>query len=206
MIITAIEPRRKGLSAVYIDGEFALKIDTQTLIENRIDVGMDIDDDTLHDVLKKAELKRAKEKALWLISYRDHSKKELKEKILRTTSGEAAQKAIDRMEELGLVDDEKFARRYAEQLLYSKHISPSGCVRKLIEKGIDRDLARDIVDDYDVDMCENIRAIIDKKYARYLCDEKGKRRAVSGLVRLGYSYSDINSVLREYDIPDTDDY
>ncbi len=31
MRITAIEPRRKGLSAVYIDGEFAMKLDTQTL-------------------------------------------------------------------------------------------------------------------------------------------------------------------------------
>ncbi len=28
MRITAIEPRRKGLSAVYIDGEFAMKLDT----------------------------------------------------------------------------------------------------------------------------------------------------------------------------------
>ena len=45
MRITAIEPRRKGLSAVYIDGEFAMKLDTQTLLENRADVGREISDE-----------------------------------------------------------------------------------------------------------------------------------------------------------------
>ena len=32
MKITDIRPRRKGLSAVYIDGEYALSLDTQTLL------------------------------------------------------------------------------------------------------------------------------------------------------------------------------
>ena len=38
MRITAIEPRRKGLSAVYIDGEFAMKLDTQTLLDEYIKI------------------------------------------------------------------------------------------------------------------------------------------------------------------------
>ncbi len=36
MLVTAVEERRKNLSAVYIDGELALKLDTETLIANRI--------------------------------------------------------------------------------------------------------------------------------------------------------------------------
>ncbi len=89
MRITAIEPRRKGLSAVYIDGEFAMKLDTQTLLENRADVGREISDEELKKLIELSNERRAKEKALWLISYRSHSKKELKEKIRRTCDGGA---------------------------------------------------------------------------------------------------------------------
>ena len=44
--------------------------------------------------------------------------------------------------------------------------------------------------------------IIMKKYLRGLGEEKGRRRAVNGLVRLGYRYEDIkreiSAVLEEY--------
>lgn len=198
MKITAIEPKKKGLSALYIDGEFALKLDTETLLSHRIDVGNEIDDEKLKEVIDSSNTKRAKDKAMWLISYRDYSKKELIEKVAKDSSLESARKAVKRLEELGLVNDERYALRYAHDLLNLKRLSKSGAVRKLIEKGIDRDLAKDTVDSIDIDMSENIRAIINKKYAKNLNDEKGKRRCVSGLLRLGYSYSDIKSVLNEF--------
>ncbi len=198
MKITAIEPKRKGLSALYIDGEFALKLDTETLLSHRIDVGNEIDDEKLKKVIESSNTKRAKDKAMWLISYRDYSKKELIEKVAKDSSFESAQKAVERLIELGLVNDQRYASRYAHDLLHLKRLSKSGAVRKLIEKGIERDLAKDTVDSIDVDMSENIRAIIDKKYAKNLHEEKGKRRCINGLLRLGYSYSDIKSVMNEY--------
>ncbi|MBQ2971607.1 MAG: RecX family transcriptional regulator [Ruminococcus sp.] len=198
MKITAIEPKKKGLSALYIDGEFALKIDTETVLSYRIDVGDEIDDEKLKEVIDASNIKRAKDKAMWLISYRDHSKKELIDKVAKDSSYEAATKAVERLQELGLINDERYAKRYATDLLSLKHLSKSAAVRKLCDKGIDRDLARDTVDELDVDIYENIRAVINKKYSKNLFDEKGRRRCVNGLVRLGYSYSDIKAVLSEY--------
>lgn len=197
MTITAIEPRRKGLSALYIDGEFAMKLDTQTLIENRFDVGRDIDDDELHEIIALSNERRAKEKALWLISYRDHSKKELADKVRRTCDEESAQKAVDRLEELGLVNDENFARRYAEQLIFSKHMSKRGAIYELSRKGIEKELAEKILDNIEVDESEEIRAVLEKKY-RNLNDEKTKRRAVSALQRLGYSWDSIRHAMEDY--------
>ena len=60
MQITAIEPRRKGLSAVYIDGEFAMKLDTQTLLENRADVGREISDEELKKLIAMSAGRRKK--------------------------------------------------------------------------------------------------------------------------------------------------
>ena len=202
MKITEIKPRRKGLSALYLDGEFAVSLDTKTLIENRFDVGREIDDDDLHEIIKLSNERRAKDKALWLISYRDHSKKELEQKISRTSDKDSAQKAVERMEELGLVNDERYARRYAEQLLNSKHMSKHRITFELIQKGIERETAEMIVEELESDPREHIRIVIEKKY-RNLSDEKQKRRAAAALQRLGYRWDDISYVLSEYDEDDT---
>ena len=197
MTITNVVPKRKGLSALYIDGEFAVKIDTETFLISKFSVGSQIDDEQLKELIESSNTKRAKEKALWLISYRDHSKKELEEKVRNSCDRDSAKKAVERLEELGLVNDEKFARNYAEQLLNVKHLSKKGAKYKLMEKGIDRDLAEMILDEIYFDPQEHIRIIIESKY-KNLADEKTRRRAVSALQRKGYGWSDIKSVIDEY--------
>lgn len=202
MTITDIVPKRKKLSAIYIDGEFAIKLDTETVLASRFSVGSEITDDELKELIDASNEKRAKEKALWLISYRDHSKRELEEKIRRTSDKDSAAKAVERMEELGLVNDEKYARRYCEELIFHKHLSKKGAMYKLSEKGIDKELASEILDELDPDPREHIAIILDKKYKSVLNTEKGRRRAVSALQRMGYSWGDINAVLSEYDTED----
>ncbi len=197
MIITAIEPRRKAMSALYIDGEYVMNLDTRTLIENRFDVGKEIDDEQLHEIINLSNERRAKEKALWLISYRDHSKKELADKIKRTCDEESAEKAVERMEELGLVNDEVYAKRYAKKLLFTKHMSKRAAVYELVKKGIDKELAQEILEDIQIDEYEQIRAVIDKKYPG-INDEKIRRRAVAALQRLGFGWDEIKSVIEEY--------
>ena len=198
MLITAIEPRRKGLSALFIDGEFAMNLDTQALLENRFDVGRDISDEDLKEMIELSNERRAKEKALWLISYRNHSKKELKDKIRRTCDDSSAEKAVERMEELGLVNDEEYARQFARKLLLQKKMARRAAMLEMSRKGIDKETAQAALDEVDVDYRENIRYIIEKKY-RDIGDEKIKRRAVAALQRLGYGWDDIRAVLNEYE-------
>lgn len=198
MTISAIEPRRKGLSALYIDGEFAMKLDTEVLLAHRFDVGREITHEELHECITASDNKRCKDKAMWLISYRDHSRRELIDKLCRDYSRESAENAVVRCEELGLVDDRRFARRYAADLMNLKHLSDKGIRQKLREKGIDRDLIDEVMEEYAVDDEEQIRIMIDKKYAAALSDEKGRRRAVNALFRMGFSYSAIRSVIAEY--------
>ena len=198
MTITDIKKGRKYLSAIYIDGELAVHLDTRVVLEENIRAGKEITDERLKELIDISNVRRAKEKALWLISYRDHSKKELVQKIAKTADKESAEIAVDRMEELGLVNDEKYARRYLDQLINIKHLSKNAAKYKLLEKGIDRNLIDEILCETETDPQEHIRAIIERKYLKNLSDEKCKRRCFAGLQRMGYSYSDINSVLQEY--------
>ena len=198
MQITAIEPRRKGLCAVFIDGEFAMKLDAEIVLGHQLDVGREITDEQLHEAVIASDRKRCKDKALWLISYRDHSRRELCDKLRRDYSDESVEAAVARCEELGLIDDGRYARRYTADLIQVKHLSERGVRQKLREKGIDRDLIDEILAEYDLDESQQIRDIVDRKYARTIGEEKTRRRAVSALQRMGFSYADIRSVLNEY--------
>ena len=194
MKITAVEPRRKQMCALFIDGEYVMNLDAQTLIENRFDVGREIDDDELKDIIDKSNERRAKEKALWLISYRSHSKKELFDKLKRSFDEDSAQKAVDRMEELGLINDEEFARQYAKKLIYGKKMSNRGAGFELKRKGIDERTIEEVLGELDDDPTERIVEFINKKY-KNIEDEKIKRRAVAALQRKGYSWDEIRQAL-----------
>lgn len=197
MKITDIRPRRKGLSAVYIDGDYALSLDTQTLLEHRIDIGREFDDEELHDLIESSNERRAKEKALWLISYRSHSKKELRDKISRTCDRQSAEKAVERMEELGLVNDRDYAERCAQTLIFTKHMSKRGAAMELRRKGIESEIINEVLDDIEVDEREQIQAVIERKYPK-IDDEKIRRRAVAALQRLGYGWENIKAVIESF--------
>ena len=123
MLVTALKEKRKGLTQVFIDGEYAMTLDTMVLIENHIKEHSEIDDDELYILVKKSKERRANEKALTLLERRSHSKQELANKIARTMDRDSAVAAAEKMEEIGLVNDRDFAERYARELF--ERVSPS---------------------------------------------------------------------------------
>lgn len=197
MELTAAEPRRKGLIQLYIDGEEAVKVDMETFLRACLKPGDSLTDEELHQLIQASDARRANEKALYLLEHRSHSKKELTEKIARTAaSREAAQAAADHMEELGLVDDQSYARSYAKELFLRKRYGAMRVKQELRLKGIDGDLIDELLDYYEqMDggnlAVENIQAILEKKYPSWQEDEKTRRRAFAALQRLGYTYEQI---------------
>ena len=198
MVVTAVEPRRKSLSALFIDGEFALKLDTATLLENRIVSGVELTDEELHELILKSDLRRAKEKALWLISYRDHTCAELLDKLKKDFSEEAAEAAVAKMLELRLMNDEAVARRYASELRNVKHLAAQSIKYKLTAKGNEKENTEGITEELMIDPVEEITLLIEKKYANKLTDEKGKRRAFAALQRAGYHHGDIRAAMATF--------
>ena len=162
MELTAIEPRRHRMVQLFLDGEPAVKLDAVTAQEERLRVGMELDDEELHALLQKSDAARAKEKALYLLEHRPHAKRELERKLSRTVSEDAARAAADRMEELGLVDDEDYARRLAQELARKGYAAPR-TAQELARRGIDRDLARAAAQEAVSDPGESLRALIARK-------------------------------------------
>lgn len=198
MLITAIEPRKKGLSALYIDGEFAIKIDTETLIIHHFDIGNEINDEQLREVILASNIKRCKDKAMYLIEFRDHSRKELIDKLKRDYPEDIAISTVDKLESLGLINDKNYAIKYSLDLINLKRLSKNGTKQKLISKGINKETIEDVLSSIDLDEKDQITNILNKKYSKVLGTQKGNQRAFNGLLRMGYNYQDIKSCMKEY--------
>lgn len=199
MRITNIEEKKKGLSAVYIDGEYAMRLDSFTLAKAGIKIGAEIDDDALCELISESNLSRAKEKALYLLEYRSRSRKELVEKLRPLYGSEAAETAAEKMVQLGLVDDESFARNFAEELFQRKKYAPKRVAYELSKKGIDRETADEVIEELAPDLEEQLRELLETKFRNRLSDANSRRKTANALAALGYSYYDINSVLSEYE-------
>lgn len=198
MELTAAEPRRRGLVQLFLDGEAAVKLDTQVFLQSGLKPGDQVSDQELFELIQASDARRAQEKALYLLEYRNYSKRELTEKIARTAaSREAAQAAAGRMEELGLIDDRRFGEDYARELFSRKGYGARRVAQELRRKGLDQELVQELVEKYGgpEQSGENIRRVLEKKYPGWREDEKARRRAFAALQRLGYSYQEVREAM-----------
>ena len=198
MELTAAEPRRRGLVQLFLDGEAAVKLDAQVFLQSGLKPGDQVSDQELFELIQASDARRAQEKALYLLEYRNYSKRELTEKIARTAASlEAAQAAASRMEELGLIDDRRFGEDYARELFSRKGYGARRAAQELRRKGLDQELVQELVEKSGSpeQSGENIRRVLEKKYPGWREDEKVRRRAFAALQRLGYSYQEVREAM-----------
>ncbi|NPV52908.1 MAG: regulatory protein RecX [Firmicutes bacterium] len=147
---------------------------------------------------------RAMEYALRLLEFRARTRKELEERLER--KGFAREEVLDvlsRLELLGYVNDDRFAREWARARVDTRGFGRLRIRRELLSKGI----ARDVVDAglegvfSGVSEEELARGLVEKQVSRYRnLDLTTIRRRLWGfLSRRGFKPDVIESVLRKLD-------
>lgn len=199
MIITDIKKGKKRFSAVYIDGEFFNNIDSYILDISGFSVGSEVSGAELKLLESKSNNRRAYSRALYLLGFRDYSEKEMQNKLKLDFTDDAIENTIEKLKEQKLLDDEKFASKYADALIFEKKFSKKMAVYELTKKGIGKQISESIVDNIDVDEKDQIKDLISKKYKDAYNDEKVKRRAIAFLQRHGYKIHDIFDVINNGD-------
>lgn len=166
--------------------------------EYNLKEGMTLPLSALEEIVHTNDYRKAKERALYLLEYRDHSYKELYDKLRKNYSDEVSTDVMKKMVELSLIDDEKFASMYARQLFEVKRMGKYRAKFEMQKKGLSAELIEEMLSRYEDTTVSRLEELIEKKYARYLCDEKGIKKVMGALTRQGYSYSDIRDALRKY--------
>jgi len=133
---------------------------------------------------------------LWYLGRRDYGARELRQKLLtlrpnkpRPSEGDV-DRAIARLLELDLLNDERCAQRLAEALS-RKGYGARGIAYELKARGLETQAQAPVEDS------ERLVELLQSKYAPRLGDEKGRRAVYSALLRKGFTHSDIRTAMRD---------
>lgn len=176
-----------------LDDEYVITTDINFWLDHYISDGTDISEDEWQELVEGINYKKALNKCADLLSRREHSVKELKQKLLRTVDERSAQKAVDRYLEAGYLDDEHFCRSLVDYLLNSKHYSINHIKQECFKRGVSRDIVDTVISEIEIDSVGIIADLILSKYQSKLEQENGKSKVIASLQRKGFSYSDIKS-------------
>ncbi|GGR62321.1 hypothetical protein GCM10010197_31950 [Nocardioides luteus] len=129
------------------------------------------------------------------------SRKELADKLEKKEVPAAlATQLLDRFEEVGLIDDEAFARAWIASRQPGKGLARRALAQELRRKGIDDEVAREALDEIDPDDEREAGRRMVRRKLRSLerfDDQTKTRRLVGMLARKGYGAGVAFSIVRE---------
>lgn len=201
MKITA-KSGRKDKIHIYIDGEYLLTVDEIFWFSCGLVSGDEINEEELTAFEEAAGSRRAFNSALNSLDYRDHSEKEIRAKLLRKHDADYVDEAVEKLIELDLVNDERYAENYARELFERKKFGKMRIKSELRVKGISADIANAAVEElFEEEEPDNVQRIVDiigKRYYNRMNDEVGRKKVFSALQRMGYSFPDIREAMSEF--------
>ncbi len=202
MKITAIKQQvnLKGRYSIFIDNSYAFSLSGTALLESKL---------APRQVLTPADVKRYKQlsqddktyaHALRYAAARLRSAWELQGYLQRKKiPPELSQGILDRLVELGFVNDEEFARSWVENRRLLKPISTRKLQQELKLKRISSDIIAEVLG-------ANASASqeADQRPLRYLIERKRRQtryqddlKLMQYLLRQGFNYDDVKSAMRE---------
>lgn len=156
------------------------------------------------------EYRDARHKAMRLLEHMDRTERGLRDKLRQAGfSPLAVDYALAYVESYGYIDDERYARTYIAYRMNTK--SRQKIIQELIGKGIDKETVSAAWEEEAAlnmpDEREILYRTVEKKYAPDTeLDEKEMRRLQGYLIRRGFSYPDIKSVLESMNIRAADQW
>lgn len=197
MKITAIKAQTKNPErvSVYVDERYAFSLNHAQLLEQKLRVGLELDEPRLAELRRVSDFGKAYERALSYVMIRPRSVRELQQYARRKQWPAQDTRAItDKLLARGYLNDRAFARSWVQSRQLTKTMSTRRLRLELKQKGVTDDNINDALAEAGYDELTALRALIAKKrkLARYVKDEQ---KLIQYLASQGFSFDDIKTVL-----------
>ena len=194
--ITALEvqKRNKERVNVYIDGEFAFGLNM--LDAAKLRKGQTLTEAEITELQHADAIVKAVDSAANFLSYRPRSSAEVRENLKKKKLPAAViEAAMERLEALGYLDDEQFARFWVENRDTFKPRGPLALRQELRQKGVPNNIIETVLETVDVEDAAYRAA--QKKLSRYRGETvmTFKRKLGGFLQRRGFRFGVVNDVL-----------
>lgn len=195
MIVTSIIPLDKKRSRVYIDREFAFVLYKGELIKYKIKEDADISEELYGEIVNVILVKRAKLRAMNLLTKRDYSEKSLRDKLAQGEYPmQVIEQAVSYVKSFGYIDDQRYAAMYYRTYQSNK---PLGKIcSELLGKGISKEIIEELKgeisghyeeDSGDAELEMALQLLKKRNYEAVSADYKAKQRMYGFLMRKGFS-------------------
>ncbi len=196
-----IQERDETRVNVFLDGSFAIGVSLNTLAAERLFVGMELDADTYTRLERAEGISRAYFAALRLIEARPRSESEVRERLKRHEhTPETIDAAVAKLADLGLLDDQQFARYWVENRQNYRPRGRNALRSELRRKGVDAETVAvtlqdaELVGDETESATRLARAHV-HKYAGAADRREFARRLGGFLERRGFAFSTTRGVI-----------
>lgn len=203
MRIADISPFKGNSMRVSLSDGSQIFIHKDVIADSGISAGTEISENAAEELVYMNDLRRAKERALYLVEARDYSYSMLFDKLEENYPEEICFEVCGWLKKIGVIDDRRYAEKLCRRLFEVKKYGSYRVKQELRMKGISSEIINEVIAEYcyeDEDSFERLERLVEQKYERYLVDRKGVAKVKNALARRGYSYGEIKEVLDLYDL------
>lgn len=193
-----VQQRDSARASIFIEGEFAFGLHLDLVLEHRLAEGDELDAGAIETLLAADAVKRAVIAGLNLIAHRPRARGELQQRLRsKGFDDAAAEAAVERLQDLGYLDDAAFAARWVENRQEHRPRSKAMLERELRQKGIDRQTIEETIAETDIDEVAAARELAEQKMRSMSgLDPETRNRRIGGmLARRGFGYDVIRKAL-----------
>lgn len=211
MIVTDVSPFKGSMMCVELSGgglaqEMKIYIHSEIIRKYNVAKGMELSEEEADRLIYENDLRRARERALYLMESRDHSYRELFDKLEKNYSEDICFEVCNRLAEIGVINDRRYAEKLCRQLFEVKKLGRYRVKQEMRLRGLGAEIIEEAMENFseEDEPFERLEKLVEQKYERYLTDRKGVEKVKNALARKGYSFGEIKEVLDLYDL-DFDD-
>ena len=199
MRITGIETTKRGRYALMVDGEFLFSVHRDTfLLSPWLQKDAEVSAERLEALRREDEMRSAKESAMDCLAAAEQTGGMLRQKLLRRYGEEAVEAAVERMTELGLINDLDYSRRFAADAVNLRGWPRRRIAAELQKKGVAEEvIAEALADVTEETEVETACALLRKQYRAKLSDRRDRDKAKAALQRRGFGYEVIRQAVTE---------
>lgn len=194
--ISKIKKKNNKYTIILSDNS-SLSFYSDTLIKYNLLKPRDISDKELEEIINYNDYIEAYNKALIYISYKQRTKKEIKDKLCNY-SNDVSDKVIEKLDELGLLDEKRYIEAFVNDQINFGNKGPFYIKKELEKLNINSYYIDECLNNIKEDIwIEKVKKIVDKKINtnRKLPKERLLLKIKNDLILLGYSKNIIDKVL-----------
>lgn len=198
-IVTSIEEQKhnKNRYSVFIDGRYSFSLDDETLYKSKLKLGDTVTEEIASRLIADAQYASCKEYGFKLVSNKPYTARMLADKLKeKDFDASVAESVCARFCELGLIDDEAYARAYISDASKLKQKGKRLIKTELLRKGIDKTVADELLEDFENP--DGLEKIISRKLKGEVPDRKKLNNLFAACMRKGYNADEIKRALKKY--------